>query len=103
MMTGEMGLALIETTIGVLREVMTEADLGVLMEERGGVLIMVVDGPVAQVQSVKVGQALIMVGALVRIPIIGKGILSMAVAVVQTLERRGTLIMEMAIAQTLEG
>lgn len=84
MMTGEMGLALIETEIGVLREVMTEADLGVLMEERGGVLIMVVGGPVAQVRSVKVGQALIMVVDLVLIPIIGKGILSMAVAVVQT-------------------
>ena len=84
MMTGEMGLALIETEIGVLREVMTEVDLGVLMEERGGVLIMVVGGPVAQVRSVKVGQALIMVVDLVLIPIIGKGILSMAVAVVQT-------------------
>lgn len=84
MMTGEMGIALIETAIGVLREVMTEADLEVLMEERGGVLIMVVDGPVAQVQSVKVGQALIMAVALVQIPIIGKGILGMAVDVVQT-------------------
>lgn len=83
-MTGEMGIALIETAIGVLREVMTEADLEVLMEERGGVLIMVVDGPVAQVQSVKVGQALIMAVALVQIPTIEKGILGMAVAVVQT-------------------